>query len=181
MFALTPGSRARFRTLPLFAALATAILLTLTASVSSAQEPAFAGMIEAQTGIEGGGKGYAAGIRRSRTNLRFGAEGWVDEDPVNRISAYLLVEVEPYAGVGAELRYTRVFWEDFSVFAGVTGIVAPQQLMGVTAGFGWRPLFTESFGITVGPAVTSYFIGNDLPDGFVLWQANLQAGARVEF
>lgn len=164
-----------------FVALATATGLTFVVGPSSAQRPRFAGTVEVQAGLEGGGEGDASGVRRSRTTLRFGLEGWVDEQPHHRWSAALLAELEPKTGVGLELRYTRVFWDDFAAFAGATGILAPDQLIGVTAGVGWRPLFTEDLGITVGPAVTTYFIGNDLPDGLVLWQTNLQVGARVVF
>jgi len=146
-----------------------------------AQEASFAGAVDAKSGIEGGGSGHAAGVRRARTTLEIGAEAWIDESPADHLAVGAVVELEPRASVGAALRYLRLLGEMFSCQVGAIGIIAPKYMIGLTAGMAFRPHLGERVSLSLGPSINAYVLGSDLPEDRVLWQAVLAAGARVMF
>lgn len=159
----------------------TAATLMASTSLADAQELQIAGAADVIAGIEGGGSGYASGIRRTRTTLRFGADLWVDEWPNNSLGVAGLVEIEPAASFGAEIRYQRRVAGDFVFHIGATAVIAPKHMIGATFGAAYRLDVTEILELNIGPMGTVYFMGADLPDDQVLWQTTIGAGVRVEF
>lgn len=153
----------------------------LWAQVACAQEAVIAGAFDIMSGLEGGGSGHASGVRRARTTLRFAAEGWVDESPEHVFSVGALVELEPRASIGADLRYMRLAGDSFVFHVGGTAIIAPKHMIGASFGVGYRLALGETFKLNVGPTANIYFAGADLPEGQVLWQGMLGAGVRVQF
>jgi len=162
-------------------ALILTMLLWLAPLRASAQELVISAGPDIMAGIEGGGSGYAAGVRRSRTTLRFAAEGFIDESPKNIFAAGVLVEIEPVASVGADLRYMRSFAEQFQFHVGATSIIAPKHMIGATFGFAWRYPLSESVHLNVNPTANVYFVGADLAGSTVLWQGMIAGGVRVRF
>ena len=158
------------------------MLVLLTAclcapSVAWGQQAKLAGLFDLHTGIEGG-SGAVRGVRRTRTTFRAGAELWIDERPEDRVGVSALVEMEPRATVGADLRYMRLFG-DLVLHAGAVGVVAPNWMIGTTFGGAYRIGFAKRFAVSVGPTINVYFYGGDLPKDQILWQAMLTAGLRV--
>jgi len=159
--------------------LATASLaasLTLDAHLARAQEYLPAGSVHLASGIEGSGRGFS----RARTRLRVAAELRTDESPDNAIVVAAIVDLEPRAAFGAEVRYMRSMSERIFVGGGAISYIAPAILIGPCAGaeLRWR-LFTKSY-LAVGPEITAFPIGTDLPDGTVIWQTLLQVGFRAD-
>jgi hypothetical protein len=151
------------------------------ATPAAAQQAEFAAEADVMIGIEGGSSGAAEGVRRTRTTLRLGAEGWIDESPDQHIAVAALIEVEPHASFGADLRYVHIFGDDFGLHVGATAIIAPHYMIGATFGATYRIPVAEHFAVAVGPTATVYFIGSDLPEDQILWQAMGQVGAYVAF
>lgn len=153
------------------------VVLLSVPAVAWAQTPHIVGLFDFNMGLEGG-SGAVRGVRRTRSTLRAGAEVWVDERPADRVAMSALVEIEPRATVGADLRYMRLFG-DISLHAGAVGIVAPNWMMGTTFGGAYRWKFKKRFALNVGPTMNVYFYGGDLPKDQVLWQAMLSLGLRA--
>lgn len=153
----------------------------LDSASASAQQLEIAAAADVIAGLEGGGSGYAAGVRRSRTTLRLGADLWIDEWPNNSLGVAAIVEVEPVAAFGADVRYQRRVADDFVFHVGALAILAPEHMFGATFGAAYRIDPNEVFEVNVGPVCNIYFVGADLPSSQVLWQAMLGAGARVQF
>ncbi len=158
-------------------------VLSCLGGLSSAAHAQLGAAIAADViaGLEGGGSGYAAGVRRTRTTLRLGADLWLDEWPNNSLGLGALVELEPVASFGADLRYQRRVADDFVFHAGVLGVLAPEQMVGVTFGVAYRLDLNDIVEINAGPMGHVYFIGSDLPADQILWQATLALGGRVAF
>jgi hypothetical protein len=127
------------------------------------------------TGVESGG----AGVRRARSRLRLGVELRVDERPSDAFIVACLVDVEPKSSVGFDLRYGRLVGP-FLLTAGPIGYVAPQSLLGGAGAATARVSWSSHLALEVGPEVTAFALGTDLPDGSVLWQALLKGGLRVD-
>ena len=132
------------------------------------------------------GSGCSAGLGRTQKRqncvdptVRAGAEGWVDEFPSDALAVALLVEVEPSAAVGADVRYVRKVGGRLGLWAGAVGFVAPESMLGAEVGATYEIPLSKKNTFAVGPTVPVYFLGSDLPTGTVLWQALLQAGFRV--
>jgi len=155
--------------------------LTVSSTPASAQRLVLAANADAASGLEGGTYLRGTGIRRARTTLRLGLDGSVDESPENAIAAALLVELEPHAALGAEVRVVRALFTNLSVEAGGIAYLAPQTLLGATAGFTYRVPLRANLWLTIGPSINGYFLGSDLPAGTVLWQALVRGGLRVRF
>ncbi len=132
-------------------------------------------------GVEGGGSGYASGVRRTRTTLRLGADLWNDEWPNSSLGVAALIEIEPVASFGAEVRYQHRLANNFVIHIGALAVLAPKHMIGATFGAAYRIDVTETFEVNVGPMANVYFIGADLPGSQVLWQGTLGAGIRVQF
>jgi hypothetical protein len=140
------------------------------------------GGVDVIAGLEGGGSGYAAGVRRTRTTLRVGLDLWPEASPENVLSLGALVEIEPAASIGADLRYERHFGGFFLLHLGGTAVFAPEYLIGASAGIGFRIELSKQVDIHIGPTANVYFVGSDLPDDQpLLWQATLGLGLRVAF
>ena len=130
------------------------------------------------SGIEGGGAN--GGMRITRTRLRLGGDLRIDESPDDIFEFAAIAEVGPRSGVGADARYARAAGSHFLVEAGLMGIVAPASLYGACAAFTFRLPLLKKMQLLVGPEVDLFFLGSDLPDGTVIWQARLQGGLRVD-
>jgi hypothetical protein len=152
--------------------------LVVYAAPAQAQELHASGAADVVAGIEGGASGYASGIRRTRTMLRLGGEGYVDESPRHGLGIGALVELEPRASFGADLRYLFRFRELLVMHAGVTGILAPENMIGATFGCAYRMPLGKDLELNVNPLVNVYFLGNDLPTDTVIWQGMIAVGAR---
>ncbi len=167
--------------IPCFAASFVALAIGLAAPPARAQRLLLAADVDAASGVEGGTYLGGVGIRRARTTLRFGVDGSIDETPENIVAAALLIELEPHASLGAEVRLMRNVWKGLTLEIGATGYLAPATLFGATVGATYRiPLFS-TFSFTIGPALNGYFIGSDLPSGTILWQGLVRGGLRVTF
>ena len=88
------------------------------------------------------------------------------------------VELERATTVGASLRYN--FWpaKSLSLFAGFTGVIAPETLAGVEAGSTFVIPLGKKFGLFIEPSLAALPLGSDLPKGSVVVWALLSAGLR---
>lgn len=156
------------------AALAT---LGTVASEAHAQEYLPAASAHVATGVEGAG----GGLRRARTRLRLGLELRIDEAPDDALALAGLVDVEPRAAFGAELRYMRSLSSLVAIGAGPIAYFAPGTLLGASAGVEVRPRIGKKTFLLAGPEATVFAFGSDLPNNTVLWQALMQVGVRADF
>ncbi|MFO0676817.1 MAG: hypothetical protein U0169_09790 [Polyangiaceae bacterium] len=156
------------------------LLVAAMASTSAhahGQTMHYGALADVASGVEGGASRVA--LRRARTTLRFGADAFLDESPKDVFSVAGIVEVEPRAAVGLEVRYRRLFGERFSASAGLTSILAPSSIYGGTVDFVVTFPWSKSLNVTVGPTVNAFPLGADLPDGTILWQAFARVGLRA--
>jgi hypothetical protein len=155
-------------------------MIGLAARVVAADDfPSYAGTFAIGSGLEGGGNGHAAGVRRARTSIRIGGVLGLEETPGPSIGAGLLVELEPHSSVGADLRYVHFLDERLSLHIGGVGIFAPSTLFGVTAGAEIRFRVSRRLSILVEPAVRTFFLGDDLAGNTIIWQGLLNAGMVI--
>jgi hypothetical protein len=166
---------------------ASAIATTTTIAITlgftreaRAQDYAFAASVSVAGGVEGGGRGYAAGVRRAPTALRIGGEARLPEMPRSIFEVGLLIGFEPEASVGVDLRYAHLFGKHLSLHIGGEAVIAPSTLFGATAGAEAIFPLRHSVDLFAGPSVTAFFFGNDLPDGNVLWQGLVHLGIHVD-
>jgi hypothetical protein len=160
------------------AVFAAVVFVGLPASAMAEEiAPGVALAVDARAGLEGGGSGYAAGVRRSRTTLRFGAEAWLFEDADDRLAIGLLAEVEPRLGFGGDFHYQRRLVDWLLVEVGPSAIFAPNVLLGGGLGLSFRPRLDDDIELAVGPLGQLYAGGSDLPDR-VLGQFLINAGMR---
>lgn len=144
-----------------------------------AQEYPIGASLDVATGVEGGGKGHAKGVRRARTALHFGGEMALSEQSGPRIGAGLLVELEPRTAVGAVVRYLHLVADRFALHLGAVGILAPSTLFGATAGGELRLAVHRRAALTAGPRLQAFFFGEDLPGGTVIFQGLFHVGIHV--
>jgi hypothetical protein len=178
---LTTGSTRRRRAT--IAALAIAITIAITLGISreaAAQDYAFAAAVSVAEGVEGGGRGYAAGVRRAPFELRIGGEAQLPELPKSIFEVGLLFTFEPAASFGADFRYAHLFGKHLSLHAGGVAIIAPSTLFGATAGAEALFPLRRHVDLFAGPSVTAFFFGNDLPDGNVVFQGLFHLGIHVD-
>lgn len=159
--------------------LAAAAAALVVPSEAAAQELHASGAADFIAGIEGGGSGYASGIRRTRTMIRAGVEGFVDEQPTHWFGAGMLVELEPRASFGADVRYLLRFRDNMFLHAGATAVLAPDNLIGATVGYAYRLTLAKGVELNVNPLVNVFFLGGDLPKDTAIWQGTLSLGARL--
>ncbi|MCS6912296.1 MAG: hypothetical protein RMK29_16780 [Myxococcales bacterium] len=137
----------------------------------------------AGTGLELAGGGGTA-VRRSPTFVTVQAGVLLDNETRFELGAALLMELEGRVGLAVEpqLRVNTPGrrWRGYFV-AGTPIFVSPYTLFGVSVGPGmsfqlWRALllFSEL-------ALRVYPFGNDLPEGVVLFHADLSLGVRYAF
>ncbi|MBM4358942.1 MAG: hypothetical protein FJ096_12630 [Deltaproteobacteria bacterium] len=167
------------RPLHLFTSTVALALVGLPGS-ANAEEIHVAGAADLIAGVEGGGSGYAAGVRRTRTTLRLGAEGFIDDEPKHALGVGALIELEPRASFGADVRYLLRFRDEMVLQAGAVAILAPENLLGVSFGYAYRLRVGRGVEVNLNPLVNVFFLGGDLPKDTAIWQATLSAGARID-
>jgi hypothetical protein len=156
---------------------AAALALALAApGVAEAQQYLMSGSAHVATGGENGGYG----VRRTRTRLRLALELRIDEVPDEGFSVAGLVDLEPRAGFGGELRWTHSLGKTFSIAAGGITYFVPGTLVGPCAGVEGRVPFGSKTFLVAGPEATVFVAGSDLPQNGVVWQALLQVGVRAD-
>lgn len=145
-------------------------------SLAFAQQYLPAASAQGASGIEGAG----SGLQRARTRVRVGLELRVDESPEDAIAGAVLVDVEPRAAFGAEIRYVRAVTPNLAIGGGAIGYFAPALLLGPSVGVEARIPIGKKTYFAIGPDVAVFALGSDLPDNTVIWQALLQGGIRVD-
>lgn len=150
-------------------ALPLAVAAALAAAPAAAQRPLLGGYFDASTGMEAGGGHGVMRAHRARTALHLGMTFRVDELPKDQLTVGVVAELEPAPTLGAELLYGRWVMPTLLVEAGTTAVIAPETLLGLTAGARFRVRLGPRFSLTFGPRTTFSFIGGDLPEGTVLF------------
>ncbi len=161
------------------AALVALTVVSSSCATAFAQRYVAAGIFEAATGMEGGG-GREASLVRAPTRLRLGGDVHIDEDPENILGVAALVDLEPRARFGADIRYIRLVGEAFALSAGAIGYLTPGTMIGPAATLEYRHPVAKSLFLTAGPEVNVFVVGIDVPDKTVVWQALLHLGLRVD-
>ena len=130
------------------------------------------------SGIEGGDPGSGLTWRRARLRMIGGVDLRSDEGPADALGLRAFVEIEKRAGVGAEVRYERWMGRNFGVWAHLTGMVAPETLVG--GGFGCTAIvpFGKKVGLFIEPSFQAMPLGSDTPGDSVLIWGLLSAGVR---
>lgn len=159
--------------------LVAAAVLCGVPAAARAQSLVLAGSFQASSGMQGGG-GSQATVVRAPTRLRLGGELRIDEDLANGLQFGALLDIEPRARVGADIRYVRLFLERFAVTAGAIGYITPGTAIGPTASFEYRHPLGKVASLTAGPEVNVFVVGIDVPDKTVIWQTLLHVGLRVD-
>lgn len=154
------------------------LVVTLASVPASAQEWKVAAAGTVASGVDGSGR--ELGIKRARTTVQLGAEAFVDERPQDIFAAALVVELEPRSSFGGSLRYMRMLGEKSGVFIGGEGFVAPYTLFGAGGGFVQHIPISKKAQLTAGPVLNVFFVGEDIPDNQVFWQALLEIGFRAD-
>lgn len=116
---------------------------------------------------------------RTREPELAGVEGFVDEQPTHWFGAGMLVELEPRASFGADVRYLLRFRDNMFLHAGATAVLAPDNLIGATVGYAYRLTLAKGVELNVNPLVNVFFLGGDLPKDTAIWQGTLSLGARL--
>ncbi len=161
-------------------AICLAVAIACFATTASAQEYLVGASADLSSGIQGGGGGATSSFHRARSTIRLGADLRVDEFPKDIFFGALVIEMEPRAGVGGDFRYMRMLAPKDFVFVGVEGIIMPQTLFGGSVGYTHRIPLSPKVSITAGPMLQVFFLGGDLPDNTIVWQALLQIGFRAD-
>jgi hypothetical protein len=156
-----------------------AIFLATISNTARAQRYVPAATFNVASGMQGGG-GKEVSLLRAPTRFRLGAELHVDEDPTNGLGFAALLDLEPRARIGADLRYVRTFSRSFAITAGAIGYITPGTMIGPTASLEVRHPIGKSLWLTAGPEVNVFVVGIDIPDKTVIWQTLLHLGLRVD-
>jgi hypothetical protein len=161
--------------------LATLATFTLFFIAHSAQAQSWMmnGEIGAGTGLEGGSpRDGGVSWHRARTRIMGGLDMNVDEDAYQSFGFRAFVELEHTTTLGGSFHYT--FWpaKTVGLFAGFTGVVAPETLLGVEAGGTFVIPLGKKLGIFIEPSIAALPLGGDLPKGSVVIWTLLSAGLR---
>lgn len=161
-------------------AIASGSFALFVSTPASAQRWLPAAMAEVSSGAEGGG-GRNVAITRAATRLRIGGELRVDEDLSNAFGIAAIVDIEPRARFGADLRYVHAFeGQRFALSIGALGYITPGTAIGPAATFEYRHPLSKVLWLTAGPEVNVLVFGIDVPDKTVIWQTILHVGMRVD-
>jgi len=137
------------------------------------------GEVGAGTGLEGGSpRDGGVAWHRARTRAMVGLDMAVDEDAYQAFGFRAFVELEHTTSVGASLHYSFWLSKSLGLFAGFTGVIAPETLAGVEAGGTFVIPLGKKVGIFVEPSLAALPFGSDLPHGSVVVWALLSAGMR---
>jgi hypothetical protein len=153
---------------------------TLAAPAAFAQQSMISGLVGAGTGFEGGSPGEGVSWQRARTRAVGGLDFAVDEVGYNAFGFRAFVELERRATLGGSFFYTRWVAPKFGLFAGCTGVAAPEHMFGGTAGALFLIGLGEKVDIFIEPSIAALPIGTDVPDGSVIVWALLSAGLRFD-
>jgi hypothetical protein len=138
-----------------------------------------AASVDLMAGVEGG-QGAPRGVRRTRTTLRAGVEGWLERHRASMLALSAVVEIEPDAALGADLRYRHRVLDELVLDLGPMAIFVPETLVGGFAGIAFRPRLSQRIELEAGARGGAFFAGSDLPDGKrVIGQGMLVLGLRV--
>lgn len=132
------------------------------------------------TGLEGGNAGTNRMLwERARFRLNGGVDLRNDEDPLQGFGFRASLELEKRGSLGAEVRYSRWLGRAFGGFAGVCGTVAPESLLGGTAGATLLIPLGPKGGLFLEPSISAFPLGSDLPENSVLIWGLLTLGVNV--
>jgi hypothetical protein len=152
---------------------------TAIAAPASAQQYIPTATFQPSSGMQGGG-GKDLTLERAPTRFRIGADLHVDEDPRNGLGFAGLIDLEPRARFGADIRYIHLVGESFALSGGAVGYITPGSAIGPVAAMEYRQKMNKEMWITAGPEIDVFVVGIDIPDKTVIWQALLHVGLRVD-
>jgi hypothetical protein len=154
-----------------------AMLLALPAAAEGYTYESFLGV---GTGLEGGdaGTGHMS-WQRARFRLSGGVDFRNDEDPLQGLGFRAAVELEQRGSIGGEVRYSRWLGRAFGAYAGITGTVAPESLLGGTAGATLLIPLGPRGGLFLEPSFAAFPLGSDLPENSVLLWGLITLGVNV--
>jgi hypothetical protein len=172
------GSFRRLR-LALGVSLPTLIGAMLLAGPARAEGWVYETFLGIGTGLEGGDGGDGSlAWQRARFRLSGGVDFRSAEMPNDGFGVRGVVELERRATLGGELRYSRWLGRGFGAYAGFTGTLAPETLLGGTAGVtALIPLGRA--GLFIEPSFSAMPLGSDLPEDSVLLWGLLTVGVNV--
>jgi hypothetical protein len=132
------------------------------------------------SGAEGGDVGTAqTAWRLARVRLIAGAEFRYDEAVHEGLAVRGFSELEGRTTLGCEVQFRHYVSDWFGVNAGITGLIAPETLVGPSVGARLIFPFGKRVGIFIEPSFAALPLGSDLPKGSVLIWALLAGGVRV--
>lgn len=158
---------------------AAGLAIATFASLAQAQQYMVGGAAEVMTGVEGGVGSFKIVPQRARTTLRLGGDLSIDEFPKDIVSAAVLLEIEPKASAGLDVRYARLFGNRLTAGVGAIGILLPKSLIGGSFDVQARFRLASRLQLTVGPMINIFVVGSDLPDNSVVWQGMLRVGIHA--
>lgn len=154
-----------------------ALTILLATRSAFAQEYLPATSLQVASGVAGG----VGGLQRAQTRLRLALELRLDEQPNDALVGAALLDVEPTAQFGGELRYLHLLSRFVAISGGGMMYLTPGTLIGPCAGIEVRTRLTEKTFFTAGPEATAFVFGTALEDKPVVWQTLLQLGVRTDF
>lgn len=173
------GRRIMPRMARVLACVAVIVALVVAPRVASAQQYLLGASGELASGVEGGGS-PGVPLQIGRTRIRLGLDLRVDEFPKDIYGLGLILDIEPRASFGLDVRYMRRLGPKFEVSVGAIGYLMPATLIGPSASLSYRIPLSPVAAVTVGPELNIYVLGSDLPDGTVVWQGLLQVGIHAD-
>ena len=174
------AGRASPRRAPRALALSLVLVATATPEAAWAQRWGEEGLVGIGTGLEGGDPGAGSlAWRRARTRIVLGFDMAADEAAYPAFGVRGFAEIEHAASVGLRLHYARWVAPWVGLFAGITGVVAPETLAGIGGGATFVIPLGRKVGLFAEPEFVALPVGSDVPsDSVVLWGL-LSVGARV--
>lgn len=156
--------------------------LVLWAACWPAEVEAQSWLLEARVGLASGAEAGAAsegvGWQRARTQLWATLEGRVDERPHWGYGSRVFVELERSIGLGAELGAIYDLSPKIRVFAGLSGVVLPQSVLGPSLRVHYRMPFTKDLSLSPFVGLSALALGTDLPEGGGLFWLTLGVGVE---
>jgi hypothetical protein len=132
------------------------------------------------SGIEGGDAGTSRiGWQRARFRINGGVDLRDEEDALQGFGFRAAVELERRASLGGEVRYSRWLGRAFGGYAGISGVVAPETLLGGTAGCTLLLPLGPRGGLFLEPSLSVFPLGSDLPENSLLIWGLLTLGVNV--
>lgn len=132
-----------------------------------------------QTGVEGGDIGGAVGWQRARTRVVVGVDLGVNDAAYSQYGGRVFVDLERSLGVGAELGYLFPILPEVTLFGGVTFVVAPESLVGLTGQATYHWQFNDTFSLGVVLSLSALPLGSDRPSGGSLFWSLLGVSIEV--